>query len=509
MVQTNLHNSIESYQTTNNLDTIPSEQIVKMALAELNLYNYVQQAWHVVEPATIFQPGWHLEAICDHLQAVHENTIKNLIINIPPRCMKSLTVAVFFPTWLWLQEAALRFLYSSYAEELSTRDALKSRRLIQSMWYQSQWSHKFQLTGDQNQKTRYENNLTGYRISTSVGGLGTGEGGDYIIVDDPHNVKQTESDKVRQTTINWWFETMSTRVNNPKTAHKIIIMQRLHEGDLTGEVLAKELNYEHLMLPAEYDKERRCTTVIFEDPRTKESELLWDNMYDRKSLDELKDNLVSAYAVAGQLQQQPIKRGGQMFEIDKIEIIKDFPLNTVIKAVRYWDKAGTKAKDNPDACFTAGVLIYELIGKIFIVVDVVRGQWEAGTRERRIKQTAALDSSREIKNGVHVTHVYTWLEQEGGSGGKESAENTVKNLSGYRVKKETVTGDKVVRAEPFADQVEAGNVKVLDRDWTKDYLHELEFFPKGKFKDQVDSSSGSFNKIHGKKKKAGGWGSTN
>lgn len=226
---------------------------VKAVQAEQSLHEFVQQAWHVLEPTTKYIDGWHIQAICEHLQAVSDGQIRDLLINVPPRHMKSLTVAVFWPCWVWLRDPQRRWLYSSYAQRLSTRDSLKCRRLIQSPWYQRNWGDRFQLTGDQNEKTRFENDRTGVRLATSVNGSNTGEGAEIIVCDDPHNVRERESEIKREAVLTWWDEVMSTRLNNPKTGARVIVMQRLHERDLSGHVLEKG-GWEHLCLPAEYEE---------------------------------------------------------------------------------------------------------------------------------------------------------------------------------------------------------------------------------------------------------------
>jgi predicted phage terminase large subunit-like protein len=491
-VQTQLLNSIEDCQTQEPTRPV-SEELLRMAGAEVSLKLYIEQAWKVLEPATPFISGWHLDVICEHLEAVYNGEIRNIIINIPPRHMKSLAVSVFFPTWVWINEPSSRWLFSSYAQDLSTRDSLKCRRLINSEWYQSHWSDRYTITTDQNQKTRFENDKTGYRLSTSVDGVATGEGGDYIVVDDPHNVKQAESEVKRNGVLMWWDEVMSTRLNNPNTGRKIIVMQRLHENDLTGHVLAKEMGYVHLMLPAEYERDRKCFTSIgFEDPRTEEYEPLWDGLYGREALDTLKKDLVSEYAIAGQLQQRPAPRGGGMFQVEKIKIVGALNKYHVVRSVRYWDKAGTEG----GGCYTAGVLMHVMNDGSYLVADVVKGQWSAGKREAIIKQTAELD-------GKEVT---VWVEQEPGSGGKESAEATIKNLAGFRVKADKVTGAKEVRAEPYANQVEIGNVSILKAEWNRGFLSNHESFPVGKEKDDVDASAGGFNKLTAKKARFGVWG---
>jgi hypothetical protein len=164
---------------------------------QLPLRDFIRQAWEVVEPATVFLNNWHIDAIADHLEAVTYGQIRRLIINIPPRCMKSLAVSVFWPAWSWTLDPdpdevdhgrsvrpgtwagpGTRFLFSSYAHALSIRDSVKCRRVILSPWYQSHWGGRLRLTYDQNQKIRFDNDRGGYRLSTSVDGALTGEGGD-------------------------------------------------------------------------------------------------------------------------------------------------------------------------------------------------------------------------------------------------------------------------------------------------------------------------------------------
>src|SRR5580704_7778756 len=219
--------------------------------ATRSLREFVRQAWHVVQPFTPFVPGWHIDAICDHLEAVTRGKIRNLLINIPPRHMKSLLVSVFWPAWEWILLPERRFLYSSYAATLSIRDSVKCRTLIGSPWYQRFWGDRFALSSDQNTKTRFNNDRSGYRIATSVGGAATGEGGDRIVCDDPHNVQEAESDSIRKTTTDWYDVVMSTRVNDPRTAAKVVVMQRCHQRDLSGHLLAQG-GWELLCLPAEY-----------------------------------------------------------------------------------------------------------------------------------------------------------------------------------------------------------------------------------------------------------------
>jgi hypothetical protein len=285
---------------------------VEREYASRRLREFVRQAWHVVEPSTPFVPGWHIDAITDHLEAISRGHIRNLLINVPPRHMKSLLVSVFWPAWEWITWPERRWLCSSYASSLSIRDSLQCRRLIESPWYQARWGHIFSLTSDQNAKSRFDNNRSGYRLATSVGGSVTGEGGDRIVCDDPHKVDEVVSDSLRKAAIDWWDIAMSTRVNDPKTSAMIIVMQRCHQRDLSGHLLEKG-NFEHLCLPAEYEGPSRMTSIGFSDPRTELGELLWPDRFGIKEIADLKISLGS-YAAAGQLQQRPSPAGGGIFK---------------------------------------------------------------------------------------------------------------------------------------------------------------------------------------------------
>jgi len=285
---------------------------VERELATRSLSEFVRQAWQVVEPSTPFVPGFHIDAIIDHLEAVTRGEIRNLLINVPPRHMKGLLVSVFFPAWEWIRWPERRWLYSSYAATLSIRDSVKCRRLIESPWYQARWGHVFALTGDQNAKSRFDNNRSGYRLSTSVGGSVTGEGGDRIICDDPHKVDEVESDTARKNAIDWWDVAMSTRVNDPKTSAKVVVMQRCHQQDRSGHLL-EQGGWEHLCLPAEYEGSKHVTVIGFADPRTEHGQLLWRKRYGPKEIEETKRSLGS-YAAAGQLQQRPSPAEGGMIK---------------------------------------------------------------------------------------------------------------------------------------------------------------------------------------------------
>lgn len=284
------------------------------AAERLTWRDFMRQAWPILEPATPYVHGWHVDAIADHLTAVTQGQIRRLLINMPPRHMKSLAISVFWPSWSWTEQPELRWLFASYALSLSKRDSLKCRRLIESPWYQERWGGVFQLTGDQNEKLRFENDHTGYRLATSVGGAATGEGGDIVVIDDPHNANEAESDTIREGVIEWFDGVMSTRLNDPKRGRMVTVMQRAHSKDVAGHILECG-GWEHLCLPAEYEPKPQVyvTSLGFEDPRTEPGELLWPERFGRAEIDSLKKSLGS-YRAAGQLQQRPAPADGGIFK---------------------------------------------------------------------------------------------------------------------------------------------------------------------------------------------------
>lgn len=272
----------------------------------------MKAAWHLVEPDVPFVPGWHIEAICRHLEAVYRGEIPDLLINIPPGCCKSLITCVFWPAWIWALNPAKRFLFASYGQELATRDSVRCRQVLTSPWYQAIWGERFNLADDQNQKIRFENDKGGWRLATSVGGRGTGEHPDFIVVDDPHNVKQADSPAKRQDALNWWQGTVATR-GRTRGVRRVVIMQRLDEGDLSAHII-KSGKFEHVCLPMEFEPGRMKPTKLgFDDPRLREGELLWPALFDIKLVAALKADLGPVRA-AGQLQQRPTPAGGAIFQ---------------------------------------------------------------------------------------------------------------------------------------------------------------------------------------------------
>ncbi|MGE5510355.1 MAG: phage terminase large subunit [Bacteroidota bacterium] len=509
------------------LNSFDAIEISRLA-CERRLKTFMKQAWRYIDPAT-FIDNWHIDAICEHLEAVARGEILRLLINIPPRHMKSLTCAVAFPAWVWAQRPKAgsdgvilptlgphtQFLYMSYAAHLSIRDNRKTRELIQTSWYQQRWGNRFQIKKDENQKTKFENDKNGRRLASSVGGIGAGEGGSIIVVDDPHNFEDGESETIREGTLRWFDETLQSRLNDPKRGAFVVNMQRIAERDLSGHILAKELGYVHLCLPARYEANHphvwRGTPQIVAskypdgDPRHPDAKseagkdvvkgegaLLWPARFGDKEIDAL-ELAMGAYGAAGQLYQRPAPRSGGFFSRSWFAVLDEMPRDAdgnpirVVRRIRAWDLAATKDTGKLDPSWTVGVLISKLETGIFVIEHVERFRENPHEVEARIRKCAQID-------GRDVT---IWLPQDPGQAGKHQIEYLVRALAGYVVKFEIQSGDKAKRAEPMSSQAQANNIKLLRGTWNNNFLDELCSFPMGRHNDQVDAAAYAFNKLVG------------
>lgn len=451
--------------------------------AESSLYEFVKQAWPLMEPGEPFLDNWHIPAICRHLEHATATQHYKLRVNIPPGCMKSYLVNVFWPCWVWGPYGwpESRWLFAAYSQELSTRDSLKCRQIIESPWYQQRWGDVFRLASDANLKTYFQNDHNGWRMATSVGGRGTGEHPDFKCIDDPHNVRQAESEAERQQALDWYDGTLSTR-GRPRGARTVLIMQRLHENDLSGHIEAKgDPTWDHICLPMRYESDRmEPTSLGWTDPRENAGELLWPELYPEDVVSSMEADMLSLRA-AGQLQQRPAPPGGEIFRLEHFQSVRAAPRSG--RAVRYWDLAHTS--DGGD--FTVGVLMVEHEG-LWYIADVVRGQWSWAERDRIIEDTAARDWAK------YRDKLTVWVEEEPAAG-KDVTSALIQKLAGYTVKADKVSSNKQLRWEPYGAQLEAGNVRLVQGHWNDDFVNEHLIAPNGDNDDQIDAAAGAFNKL--------------
>lgn len=476
-------------QTRLDLPTVEREQCRR------SLLQYTERAWPIVEPTTKYVHGWHIGAICEHLEACYRREIRNLIINVPPRHMKSLCVAVMFPTWIWgpRGEASARFLCASYSESLAIRDSLKCRRIIDHPWYRARWGHVFSLSADQNQKSRFENSATGYRLAVGVGGSATGEGGDYLIVDDPVKALDCDSECSLAAANEWWDGTMSTRGNDPKTVVRIIIMQRLAENDLTGHILDRAKHegaepWEVLCLPAEYEPQPYVSAIGWVDPRKKAGDLLWPERYDAKQIKALKADLGSRYT-AGQLQQRPAPAGGLVFHREwytqnRFDIRDQARRNSVIAR---WLSLDTAFEATETSAYTACVW-FELAPDYRVAIPCVRRERLEFPELLQFVQSEIAKANKDFRlRGIIIEN------QASGKSLVQTAQRTLAHPLNQMVISYNPSGTKLERAQRASVWVEKGCVMLPNPDedcpWLYDFEDEHFKFPGSRYKDQTDAFS--------------------
>lgn len=439
--------------------------------------------------------------MCRHLEAVTAGRIQFLLMTVPPGMMKSLLL-VFWTAWEWGPKARpdLQTLATSYSQANVLRDNLKLRRLIESDQYRALWP--LTLRADQNAKGKFENTDNGFSEARPFSSM-TGGRGDRVKVDDPHSTESAESDAERETAVRIFREGISDRMNDVQTSVIVIIMQRLHAKDVAAVALELDIGFVHLNLPMEFEAERigddgkstggPCRTYVdgelfFEDPRTREGELLFPERFPLAQVAKLK-KAKGSYAWAGQYQQRPSPRDGGIFLREWFKTASILPAGPK-RTVRAWDVGATEGGGDP----SAGVRCTQ-VGSgeeaLYYFTDARVGQWSPAQFESHMKLTAASDTQA----------ITIRLPQDPGAAGKGYVQTLVKKLSGYAVKVAQPTGSKITRATALATQAEAGNIFILatgdpDRDaWIEPFVDELCSFPSAAHDDQVDAAADAFNEL--------------
>ena len=455
-----------------------------VALLEENLRAFVHGAWSILEPVTTLQWNWHLDLICEYLALVKTKKVRDrlgrecegIIFNVPPRTMKSLLITVFFPVWVWTTDPARRFMFVSYAQTLSALHSVFRRNVIQSEWYQSRWGKKFRLVKDQNQKTHYENSARGQMFATAMQAAATGLGGDVLIFDDPLNPDQALSEAER-TTVNLRFDsTFRSRLNDPATGVKIIVMQRLHELDLTGHVLGKESNrWRHLKLPAIAESVEDIEWPNGGVHRREPGNLLWPERLSESQLASLKTGMGS-WAFAGQYQQNPAPLEGGIVKRNWIRYYQVLPERFDFM-VQSWD---CTFKGSEDTDFVAGQVWGKAQCKYYMLPYRVNERLDFGPTRRAIKSCHAAYPKAHailIEDKANGPAIVSELRQE---------------ISG--IVPVDPEGGKLARAQSIAPLWEAGNVELPDPQrfhapWLEEYINNICAFPKAAHDDDMDATS--------------------
>jgi predicted phage terminase large subunit-like protein len=457
----------------------------KSATPQLNLYDFVKEAWKILEPVSHLEWNWHLNLICEYLTLIKKNQFKQtcgnhlegIIFNVPPRTMKSLLITVFFPIWVWTSDPSRRFMFVSYSEKLSTQHSVFRRSVIESDWYQERWSKVFSFSKDQNLKSHYENSERGAMFSTGMQATATGLGGDILIFDDPLNPEQAVSQAEREA-VNLRFDaTFRSRINNPATGVKIIIMQRLHELDLTGHILSREAErWKHVSLPAIAEKDEEVLAPkgrVFKTRRA--GTLLWPARLPQSFLDSQRVGMGS-WAFNGQYQQSPAPIEGGIIKRQWVRFYRQLPEKFDF-VVQSWDCTFSGGSDND---FVAGQVWARSGGKYYML------PYRAYDRLDFAPTMAAIKACH-----AKFPHAHAILIEDKANGPAIISE-LQKEIPG--VVAVNPEGGKLARAQATAPLWEAGSIELPDPQnfevpWIEDYLHNICTFPKAAHDDDVDATS--------------------
>ena len=493
--------------------------------AKRSLAAFVRMAWPVIEP-NAYVHGWHIDALCEHLEAITDGVelpdgsfYNRLLVNIPPGTAKSMIVSVLWPCWEWgpAGKPHSRFLCVSHSQRLAVRDNMRSRRLILSEWYQARWPVK--MVGDQNEKMKFENDQGGWREAAAAGSI-TGSRGDRVVLDDPHSVEGAASEQMRQTTIEWFLEALPTRMNDPVRSAIVVIMQRLHEEDVSGVILEKKLGYDHLCLPMRATLWRRAfpTLLGYVDPRTEEGELLFPERFPEEVV-KRDERAMGQYAVAGQFQQEPAPRGGGVIKREwwQAYIESSYPPMSFI--IASLDTAYTeKTENDPSALTVWGVTTgaaamyasrYVAPGGRLKDQDAETAKFDEAARVKFRSGTQGGDLPRVILMDAWTDRLelHELVERVTKTCRKMKVDKLLieNKASGYSVAQEIrrlfghedwavqlldpLGQDKLARLYSVQHLFEEGMIFAPDKAWADAVITQAAVFPKGKHDDLVDTTS--------------------
>lgn len=483
---------------------------------EASLSTFLEQSWAAFDSSP-YASNWHIGAIAEHLEAVTSGQITRLLINQPPRTGKTNLIAIAWPCWTWalepdedfpLKGPGVRFLCASYGANKAEGDGVTARRLIGSDWYQERWGERVKIAKDRDNQSQYDTLAGGSRISTGIP-ESLGKGGAIRIVDDPTKPDEVESELQRATTLRAYDEVWRTRSNDPLHGAEVIVMQRLHENDLSGHILSEAgASVVHLMLPMEYDSARHCHTVIgFDDPRKAEGALLWPERFNAQWAIKQK-RLMGPHSWTGQMNQIPTTRGGGIIPRDWWKV---------------WPPEGqedswTRMVETPDG--TIGRMLYPDLDYVLLSVDTAYTESEAndwsactvwGSFEDAAKnpKLILLEAWRERLELYALTQKIMETARRRKADGvlieaKASGMSVIQEMRRlmradrgdvWTIFGEAPKGDKVARLHAVAASFAAGLVYAPNRKWADMVIDEVSQFPRSKWKDLTDTVSSGVKKL--------------
>lgn len=439
------------------------------ALYRSDLSSFIRKTFEIVSPGEEFKHNWHIELIAKYLQACKDGDIKRLIINIPPRHLKSISVTVAFTTWLMGHDPTCKILSASYSQSLSIKHSLDARAVIENPFYKFLFPDT-ELIRDQNTKSKFMTTQRGFRFATSVGGTITGEGGDFLIVDDPQNVKHAYSELFRENAKIWFDQAFTTRLNDKKQGCIIVVMQRLHEDDLTGHLLKKG-GWEHLKLPVIAEEDQEFNIKDFKKLR-KEGDLLHPEALDQDDINNTKIELGS-YGFAGQYQQNPMAAGGNIIKLEWIKTYRELPPE--YKTYSWsWDTAIKVGQEND---FSVGLLWAECNNGYYLI-DFYKNKLEYPELRKMVNTLYNKHKSAEVliedkASGQQILQDFK----------RESNLPVIAMMPG-----KDMPSNKVERMNLISRLFEAGKVFLpQDAPWLSDVIQEFISFPSGRHDDICDA----------------------
>ena len=444
---------------------------VLYALLRNDLASYVMKVFGTVDGSQPYLHNWHIDVIADHLEKVQRGEITRLIINLPPRNLKSIAASVAFSTWLLGKDPAARLVCASYSGELSkslSRDCLK---VMLSPWYRRTFP-KTHLDPKKTSVDEFATTANGYRLATSVEGTLTGRGGNTLIIDDPIKPNEALSPTRRKTLEKWYQGTLYSRLDDKVNGAIIIIMQRVHEDDLVSYVMEKE-DWVHLNLPAIADEDERFELSDGRILTRKKGEVLHPEREPLGILDKLRETLGSYYFEAQYL-QHPIPEKGNIINIDWFNTYEELPssASTSDKIVQSWDTAMAENDDNDYSVCTT----WATRGDIYYLIDVYRERLNFPNLKKKV-----IEQAQRFKASVVL------IEDIGSGKSLIQQLKSERKLQPIAFKPE---GSKVERMFAQSANIEAGYVYLPSKaSWLDSFKSELRAFPNGKHDDQVDSLS--------------------
>lgn len=508
---------------------------------EKSLIDFCEYVWPVVEPAIPFVKGYVLQSIADHLQAVTDGYIRRLLINVPPGFTKSLMTDVFWPAWEWgpKNKPWLRYMCAAYSNHLTERDNMRCRNVVISDRYKKLWGERFRISNEQFTKIKFANSETGWKLATSVSGIGTGERADRVIIDDPNNPQTMESEVIRDSINMWFTEIIPDRLNNQSESAIVVIQQRTHEDDVSGTAISREMGYTHLCVPMYYVPSHHVNgytiedgkaviksfygeeadtieenDVFWQDNRSEDGDLAWPERFPKKVCEELRRDK-GPYAWSGQYQQDPEPRGGSIIKRDFWQLWREDkfpPLEFILASL---DTAYTAKEENDASALTVWGVFREdpteflndssvlwmprdtpQIAKVIqgnpklVLMHAWTERLEFNELFQRVLDTCTMTGKPTGRPRFAVDKLLIEAKASGHSIGQElhrllrgSGQLSIELIN------PTVYGDKIARAHAVQHLFADGMVYAPDKSWADAVINQCAIFPKGSHDDLVDSTT--------------------